>query len=41
MRILCDFSSPAFKLTDLYQEGVRKNDKNWAGTEIQKQLLGK
>jgi len=28
-------------ITDLYQEGVRKKDKKWAGTEIQKRLLGK
>jgi len=28
-------------MTDLYQEGVRKNDKKWAESEIQKQLLGK
>jgi hypothetical protein len=28
-------------ITDLYQEGVRKNDKKWAESEIQKQLLGK
>ena len=28
-------------ITDLYQEGVRRNDKEWAGTEIQFRLLGK
>jgi hypothetical protein len=28
-------------ITSLYQEGVRKNDKKWAETEIQKRLLGK
>ena len=28
-------------MTDLYREGVRKNDKKWAGTEIQHRLLGK
>jgi len=28
-------------MTDLYREGVRKNDKKWAGSEIQKRLLGK
>ena len=28
-------------ITDLYREGVRKNDKKWAADEIQKQLLGK
>jgi hypothetical protein len=28
-------------ITDLYQEGVRKNDNKWAETEIQKRLLGK
>ena len=28
-------------MTDLYLEGVRKNDKKWAGTEIQNRLLGK
>ena len=28
-------------ITDLYREGVRKNDKKWAGTEIQHRLLGK
>jgi len=31
----------AVLITDLYQEGVRKNDKKWAETEIQKHLLGK
>ena len=28
-------------ITELYLEGVRKNDKKWAETEIQKRLLGK
>jgi len=28
-------------ITDLYREGVRKDDKKWAESEIQKQLLGK
>jgi hypothetical protein len=28
-------------ITDLYLEGVRKNDKKWAEMEIQKRLLGK
>ena len=28
-------------LTELYLEGVRKNDTKWAGTEIQNRLLGK
>jgi hypothetical protein len=28
-------------ITDFYREGVRKNDKKWAETEIQKHLLGK
>ena len=28
-------------ITDLYKEGVRKNDNKWAESEIQKQLLGK
>ncbi|MGD8660558.1 MAG: hypothetical protein PVH37_11525, partial [Desulfobacterales bacterium] len=28
-------------ISDLYQEGVRKNDNKWAESEIQKQLLGK
>ena len=28
-------------MTDLYREGVLKNDKKWAETEIQKRLLGK
>ncbi len=28
-------------ITDLYREGVRKNDKEWAGTEIQSRFLGK
>ena len=28
-------------IVDLYQEGVRKNDKEWAGAEIQSRLLGK
>jgi hypothetical protein len=28
-------------ITDLYREGVRKNDNKWAETEIQKRLLGK
>ncbi len=28
-------------ITDLYQEGVRRNDNKWAETEIQKHLLGK
>ncbi len=28
-------------ITDLYLEGVRKNEKKWAETEIQKRLLGK
>jgi hypothetical protein len=28
-------------ITDLYQEGIRKNDNKWAETEIQKRLLGK
>ena len=28
-------------ITDLYREGVRKDDNKWAETEIQKQLLGK
>jgi hypothetical protein len=31
----------AVLITDLYQEGVRKNDMKWAETEIQKHLLGK
>ena len=31
----------AVLITDLYQEGIRKNDKKWAEAEIQKQLLGK
>jgi hypothetical protein len=31
----------AVLITDLYQEGVRKNDKKWAETEIQKHLIGK
>ena len=31
----------AVLITDLYQEGIRKNDKKWAESEIQKQLLGK
>jgi hypothetical protein len=28
-------------MTDLYLEGVRKNDTKWAETEIQNRLLGK
>jgi hypothetical protein len=28
-------------IMELYLEGVRKNDKKWAETEIQKRLLGK
>ena len=28
-------------ITDLYREGVRKDDEKWAESEIQKQLLGK
>jgi hypothetical protein len=28
-------------ITDLYQEGIRKNDNKWTETEIQKHLLGK
>ena len=28
-------------ITELYQEGVGRNDKKWAETEIQKRLLGK
>ena len=28
-------------ISDLYQEGIRKDDKKWAETEIQKRLLGK
>jgi len=28
-------------IMDLYREGVRRNDKIWAGTEIQHRLLGK
>ena len=28
-------------ITDLYREGIRKDDKKWAESEIQKQLLGK
>jgi hypothetical protein len=28
-------------ITDLYREGIRKNDKKWAEAEIQKRLLGK
>ena len=28
-------------ITDLYHEGIRKNDKKWAGIEIQNRLLGK
>ena len=28
-------------IMDLYREGVRRNDKIWAGTEIQNRLLGK
>ena len=31
----------AVLITDLYQEGIRKNDKKWAEIEIQKHLLGK
>ncbi len=31
----------AVLITDLYQDGVRKNDNKWAETEIQKYLLGK
>jgi len=31
----------AVLITDLYQEGIRKNDKKWAESEIQKRLLGK
>jgi hypothetical protein len=31
----------AVLITDLYQEGIRKDDKKWAESEIQKQLLGK
>ena len=31
----------AVLITDLYREGVRKDDQKWAESEIQKQLLGK
>jgi len=34
-------SQHAALITDLYQEGVRKDDNKWAENEIQKQLLGK
>ena len=31
----------AVLITDLYREGIRKDDQKWAESEIQKQLLGK